>query len=75
LALAQELAHPYGLGMARHFTAFLHERRREPVVVQVHANALLALTWFERFHLRNGVVVLDSLIGVTVHTSGLAWLH
>jgi DNA-binding winged helix-turn-helix (wHTH) protein/predicted ATPase len=54
LALAQTLGHPYSLGMARYFTVLLHARRREPVAVQAHANALLALASEQGFPLYVG---------------------
>src|SRR5256885_11190611 len=43
LTLAQELAHPQSLVMARYYAAFLHQRRRETPAVQAQAEALLTL--------------------------------
>src|SRR5262245_8245854 len=43
LALAQALAHPYSLVMARHFAAHLYQRLREPLAVQAQAEGLLTL--------------------------------
>jgi predicted ATPase/DNA-binding winged helix-turn-helix (wHTH) protein len=43
LTLAQALAHPQSLAMARHFVAFLHYHRREAMAVQAQAEALLTL--------------------------------
>ena len=51
LALAQELAHPYSLALARHFAAFLHHRRREAPAVQAQAEALLTLATAQGFPL------------------------
>src|SRR5262249_25767992 len=41
--LAQELAHPFSLGFAQHFAAFLHQRRREVPAVQAQAESILTL--------------------------------
>jgi predicted ATPase len=43
LVLAQALGHPPSLAMAHHCAAVLHHRRREVLVVQAHADALLTL--------------------------------
>ena len=48
-ALAQALAHPYSLAMARHFAAFLHYLRRDAVAVQAEADALLTLATTHAF--------------------------
>jgi predicted ATPase len=49
LALAQELAHPYSLAMARHSAAFLHYLRRDAAAVQAEADALLTLATMQGF--------------------------
>jgi predicted ATPase len=54
LALAQNLAHPRSLAQAQHFAAFLHYRRREAQMVQVQAEALLALATAQGFPLLVG---------------------
>jgi tetratricopeptide (TPR) repeat protein len=54
LALAQELAHPYSLAMARHFAAFLSHRCRDAAAAQVQAEALLALATAQGFPLYIG---------------------
>jgi predicted ATPase len=51
LALAQTLAHAYSLGVAQHFTAWLHHRRREVPAVQAQADALLTLATTQGFPL------------------------
>jgi class 3 adenylate cyclase/predicted ATPase len=43
LALAQRLAHPMSLAMALHFSAHLHQLRREPQAALAKAEAALAL--------------------------------
>ena len=43
LALAQELAHPYSLVVARYWATCLHHHRREVLAVQTQAEALLTL--------------------------------
>jgi predicted ATPase len=54
LALAQELAHPYSLGLARHYAASLHHHRREAFAVQAQAQALLTLATAHGFPLWAG---------------------
>jgi tetratricopeptide (TPR) repeat protein len=54
LALAQHLAHPRSLAQAQHQAAFLHYRRREAQMVQVQAEALLALATAQGFPLLVG---------------------
>jgi transposase len=54
LALAQELAHPYSLGLARHYAASLHHHRRETMAVQAQAEALLTLATSHGFPLWAG---------------------
>jgi predicted ATPase len=49
LALAQELDHPQSLVIARHYAAFLHQRRREASEVQAQADALLPLATIQGF--------------------------
>ena len=49
LALAHELDHPQSLSSARHYAAFLHQRRRETSVVQVQADTLLSLATAQGF--------------------------
>ena len=55
LALAQALAHPYSLALARHYAAFLHHRRREAPAVQAQAEALLTLATAQGFPLCVGL--------------------
>jgi predicted ATPase len=43
LALARRLAHPFSLAAALHFSAHLHQLRREPQAARVQAEAALAL--------------------------------
>jgi predicted ATPase len=43
LALARRLAHPFSLAQALHFSAHLHQLRREPHAARVQAEAVLAL--------------------------------
>ena len=43
LALAQRLAHPFSLAQALHFSALLHQLRREPQAARAQAEAALAL--------------------------------
>jgi predicted ATPase len=43
LALARRLAHPMSLAQALHFSAHLHQLRREPQVARAQAEAALAL--------------------------------
>ena len=47
-ALAQALAHPYHLGKAQHWAAYLHYYRREVQAVQAQANTLLTLATVRR---------------------------
>jgi class 3 adenylate cyclase/DNA-binding winged helix-turn-helix (wHTH) protein/predicted ATPase len=54
LTLAQELAHPYSLGVAQMWAAYLHHHRREVAVVQEHAEALLTLATAQGFPLYVG---------------------
>jgi class 3 adenylate cyclase/predicted ATPase len=54
LALAQELKHPYSLGIARHAVAWLHYLRREVPAVQAQADALLTLATTQEFPLLVG---------------------
>ncbi|MDQ3828836.1 MAG: hypothetical protein M3361_05900, partial [Candidatus Tectomicrobia bacterium] len=54
LALAQTLAHPYSLGLARHYAAQVHHRRRDASVVQAQAEALLTLATAHGFPLWAG---------------------
>jgi DNA-binding winged helix-turn-helix (wHTH) protein/predicted ATPase len=54
LALAQTLAHPYGLGLAQHYAACLHHNRREAAAVQAQAEALLTLATAQGFPLWGG---------------------
>jgi predicted ATPase len=54
LALAQELAHPYSLGLARHYAASLHHHRREAPAVQAQVEALLTLAAAQGFPLWAG---------------------
>ena len=55
LALAQALAHPYSLALARYYAAYLHQRRREALAVQAHAEALLTLATAQGFPLWVGL--------------------
>jgi DNA-binding winged helix-turn-helix (wHTH) protein/predicted ATPase len=54
LALAQALAHPYSLGLARHYAATLHHHRREAPAVQAQVEALLTLATAQGFPLWAG---------------------
>jgi class 3 adenylate cyclase/tetratricopeptide (TPR) repeat protein len=54
LALAQALAHPYSLGVAQVFAAWLYHRRREAPAVQSQADALLALATAQGFPFYEG---------------------
>jgi predicted ATPase len=54
LALAQTLAHPYSLGLARHYAAQVHHRRRDASAVQAQAEALLTLATAHGFPLWAG---------------------
>ena len=51
LTLAQELAHPQSLVMARYYAAQLHQCRRETPAVQAQAEALLSLATVQGFPL------------------------
>jgi predicted ATPase len=51
LALAQRLAHPMSLAMALHFSAHLHQLRREPQAARAQAEATLALCTEQGFGL------------------------
>ena len=55
LALAQALAHPYSLALAQYYAAYLHQRRREALAVQAHAEALLTLATAQGFPLWVGL--------------------
>jgi hypothetical protein len=52
--LAKTLAHPYSLGLARHYAAQVHHRRRETSAVQAQAEALLTLATAHGFPLWAG---------------------
>jgi predicted ATPase len=54
LALAQEIAHPFSLLMARQWAASLHYRLREAYAVQVQAEALLNAAIVQQFALLLG---------------------
>jgi DNA-binding winged helix-turn-helix (wHTH) protein/predicted ATPase len=54
LALAQTLAHPYSLGLARHYAIQVHHRRREASAVHAQAEALLTLATAHGFPLWAG---------------------
>jgi class 3 adenylate cyclase/predicted ATPase len=54
LALAQTLTHPYSLASARHWAAYVHQRRREAPAVQAQAEALLTLATAQGFPLMVG---------------------
>jgi predicted ATPase/class 3 adenylate cyclase len=49
LALAQALAHPYSLTMARYWAARLYHHRRDVLAVQAQADALLTLAMTHEF--------------------------
>jgi len=49
LALAQEVSHPFSLGFALAFAAWLHQLRREGHAVQERATALMALATDQGF--------------------------
>jgi DNA-binding winged helix-turn-helix (wHTH) protein/predicted ATPase len=51
LALAQSLAHPYSLGLSRHYAASLHHHRREASAVQAQAEALMPIGTVQGFPL------------------------
>src|SRR5262249_16037091 len=53
-ALAQAVAHPYSLGAAQGFTAWLYHWRRDVPAVQVQADALLALATAQGFPFLEG---------------------
>ena len=54
LALALALTHPLSLATVRHWTAWLHQRRRDVAAVQEQAEALLALATAQGFPLHVG---------------------
>ena len=54
LALAQALAHPFSLNVARHWGASLYQRRREAPAVQTQADTLLTLATAQGFPLQVG---------------------
>jgi predicted ATPase/class 3 adenylate cyclase len=54
LTLAQALAHPFSLGVAQMWAAYLHYHLREAAVVQAQAEPLLALATAQRFPLLVG---------------------
>jgi class 3 adenylate cyclase/tetratricopeptide (TPR) repeat protein len=78
LALAQEQAPPYSLGLARHYAASLHHHCREALAVQAQATALLTLATAHGFPLwagfgtcwRGWVLAMQGQ-----GTAGLAQLH
>jgi len=49
LVLAQALAHPLSLASSQHWTAWLHQRRRDVPAVREQADALLSLAMEQRF--------------------------
>jgi predicted ATPase len=54
LALAQEVAHPQSLGVARHMAALVYHRRRDALAVQAQTEALLSLATAQRLPLFAG---------------------
>jgi predicted ATPase len=54
LALAQALDHPYSLGNAHHWAAYLHHRRRDVLAVRAQADALLTMATAQAFPLQVG---------------------
>jgi len=48
LTLAEELGHPYGMGQALNFSAYLHQCRREAPLVQKYAEATIAFSEKQR---------------------------
>jgi tetratricopeptide (TPR) repeat protein len=54
LALARTLAHPYSMTVVRHWAAYLHHRRREPLAVQMQIDTLLPLAIAQGFSLYTG---------------------
>src|SRR5438874_2389193 len=78
LTLAQELAHPQSLVMARYYAAFLHQRRRETPAVQAQAEALLTLATVQGFPLfvGNGTYLRGWALAMQGHgEAGLMQLH
>jgi predicted ATPase len=78
LALAQELAHPQSLVMARYYAAFLHQRRRETPAVQAQAETLLTLATGQEFPLfvGNGTYMRGWALAMQGHgEAGLMQLH
>ena len=77
-AVAQERAHPYSLGLARHYAASLHHRRREAGAVQAQAEALLPLAAAHGFPLWAGFGTCWrgwTLVQQGQGAAGLAVLH
>lgn len=75
LALAHELAHPYGLAAAQYWAAYLHYRRREAPAVQAQAEALLALATKQGFPLYAGVGACWRGWSLTLQGQGTAGLE
>jgi predicted ATPase len=78
LALAQTLAHPYSLGIAQHYAAFLHHHRREVSAVQAQAEALLILATAHGFPLWAGFGTYWRGWVLAMHgqaAAGLAQMH
>ena len=55
LTLAHELDHPQSRSSARHYAAFLYQRRRETPVVQVQADTILSLATAQGFPFHVGL--------------------
>jgi tetratricopeptide (TPR) repeat protein len=78
LALAQALAHPLSLAMAQHWTAWLHQRRRDVPAVQKQADALLPLATAQGFPLwvGSGIFWQGWILAATGQgEAGLAQMH
>jgi predicted ATPase len=78
LTLAQELGHPQSLVMARYYTAFLHQRRRETPAVQAQAEAFLTLAIVQGFpfFVGNGTYWRGWALAMQGHgEAGLMQLH
>src|SRR5919109_1064441 len=72
------LAHPYSLGLARHYAATLHHRRREAPAIQAQVEALLTLATAQRFPLWAGFGTCWQGWALAVRgqsAAGLAQLH
>jgi predicted ATPase len=54
LALAQDLGHPYSLGVTQHWVAYLYYRCRDAQTVQAQADALLPLATAQGFPILMG---------------------